>query len=163
MATGTDTAEVVLWRAKGGEAIARFRGDTRIVNCIAPHPGGGLLAVSGLDCDVKWASCNSEKAVFGMEPSLEDSGEDMDEGELESFANLLDLGVNQRALLQQLLSRLIDFEGGNGSEESDDGGIHGEEEEEEGEDTSDEDDGDEDLEDVDEEIDADGHESDHRM
>lgn len=58
VASGSDGGHFFIWDARGGEINVRhplFMGysDTAVVNCIAQHPKLPLLAVSGIDHDIK--------------------------------------------------------------------------------------------------------------
>jgi WD40 repeat protein/tetratricopeptide (TPR) repeat protein len=53
VATGGDCGRVYLWAVESGRLVYREKGDSNIVNCVAPHPSLPILAVSGIDDDVK--------------------------------------------------------------------------------------------------------------
>ena len=53
VATGGDCGRMYLWGATSGRLVYRRRGDASIVNCVAPHPSLPLIAVSGIDSDIK--------------------------------------------------------------------------------------------------------------
>ena len=53
VATGGDCGNVYLWGTHSGRLLYRGRGDASIVNCVCPHPSLPLLAVSGIDDDIK--------------------------------------------------------------------------------------------------------------
>jgi len=53
VATGGDCGRIYLWGAHSGRLVYRRRGDASIVNCVAPHPSLPLIAVSGIDSDIK--------------------------------------------------------------------------------------------------------------
>jgi len=54
VATGSDDGSVVCWNRYEIEPCRRFKGDSRVVNCIASHPNSANIAVSGIDSDIKW-------------------------------------------------------------------------------------------------------------
>ena len=53
VATGGDCGRVYVWGTASGRLVYRDRGDGSIVNVVCPHPSLPLLAVSGIDDDVK--------------------------------------------------------------------------------------------------------------
>ena len=53
VATGGDCGHVYVWGAQSGRLVYRARGDSSIVNVVAPHPSLPMLAVSGIDDNVK--------------------------------------------------------------------------------------------------------------
>jgi WD repeat-containing protein 42A len=53
VASGGDCGHVFVWDRLTGETLLKARGDSCIVNCVAPHPSLPLLAVSGIDSSVK--------------------------------------------------------------------------------------------------------------
>lgn len=54
--SGSDCGNIFIWRKKGGELVALFKGDSQVVNCLEPHPHATILATSGIDTTAKiWA------------------------------------------------------------------------------------------------------------
>ncbi|KAL5226026.1 hypothetical protein ABZP36_012665 [Zizania latifolia] len=59
--TGSDCGRVFIWRKKDGELMRVMKGDKRIVNCVEQHPSGIVIAISGIEKDIKiWAPGESE-------------------------------------------------------------------------------------------------------
>eukprot|EP00967_Tisochrysis_lutea_P135427 scaffold240352_cov30-Tisochrysis_lutea.AAC.3 len=65
VATGGDCGHLYVWCKQSGELIMRERADGCIVNCVAPHPGLPVLAVSGIDSDIKLFSLGDARAGHG--------------------------------------------------------------------------------------------------
>ncbi|KAJ1617437.1 WD40-repeat-containing domain protein [Pavlovales sp. CCMP2436] len=53
VASGGDCGALFVWKANSGELVRRIVSDRCVVNCVAPHPFLPLLAVSGIDDNVK--------------------------------------------------------------------------------------------------------------
>eukprot|EP00004_Rigifila_ramosa_P012128 TRINITY_DN260_c0_g1_i11.p1 TRINITY_DN260_c0_g1~~TRINITY_DN260_c0_g1_i11.p1 ORF type:complete len:315 (-),score=65.23 TRINITY_DN260_c0_g1_i11:23-967(-) len=51
--SGSDCGHVYIWETETAELVQVIRGDTMIVNCVEPHPYFPVLAVSGIDDDIK--------------------------------------------------------------------------------------------------------------
>lgn len=56
VATGGDCGSLFIWHTQSGRLALKMDGDSQIVNCVCPHPFRPLLAVSGIDNDVKMFS-----------------------------------------------------------------------------------------------------------
>ena len=53
VATGGDCGRLYVWGTQSGRLVYRAQGDGSIVNCVCPHPSLPLVAVSGIDDDIK--------------------------------------------------------------------------------------------------------------
>jgi WD40 repeat protein len=51
--SGSDDGRVFLWERDSGDLVNYFTGDKRVVNCVQGHPTLPILAVSGIDDDIK--------------------------------------------------------------------------------------------------------------
>jgi len=60
VATGGDCGSLFIWRAQTGELVRRIVADRCIVNCVASHPTLPLLAVSGIDHEIKVIDVGAE-------------------------------------------------------------------------------------------------------
>ena len=67
--TGGDCGRLYVWGTTSARLVYRARGDASIVNCVAPHPHLPLLAVSGIDDDIKLFGLGD-----GVPPSLRSGG-----------------------------------------------------------------------------------------
>ena len=72
VATGGDCGRVYVWGRVSGRLVYRERGDGSIVNCVAPHPSLPLLAVSGIDDDIKLFGLGEARAVGAAAPAWRD-------------------------------------------------------------------------------------------
>jgi WD repeat-containing protein 42A len=61
--SGSDCANVFIWRKKGGELMRIMRGDKHVVNWIEPHPRFPFLATSGIDKTIKMWTPASSKVI----------------------------------------------------------------------------------------------------
>lgn len=54
--SGSDCGNIFIWKKKGANLVALFKGDTQVVNCLEPHPHSTVLATSGMENTAKvWA------------------------------------------------------------------------------------------------------------
>eukprot|EP00310_Coccolithus_braarudii_P012396 CAMPEP_0183348976 /NCGR_PEP_ID=MMETSP0164_2-20130417/13305_1 /TAXON_ID=221442 /ORGANISM="Coccolithus pelagicus ssp braarudi, Strain PLY182g" /LENGTH=709 /DNA_ID=CAMNT_0025520643 /DNA_START=5 /DNA_END=2137 /DNA_ORIENTATION=+ len=61
IATGGDCGNLYIWHTVSAKQVLKVRADACIVNCLAPHPSLPLLAVSGIDSDVKLFSLGDSR------------------------------------------------------------------------------------------------------
>lgn len=57
IATGGDCGHLFLWNVDTKELVRRMVADRCVVNCVAAHPSLPVLAVSGIDSDIKVIEC----------------------------------------------------------------------------------------------------------
>ena len=50
---GGDCGGLFIWHTESGRRALRVSGDSQIVNCVCAHPSLPVLAVSGIDSDIK--------------------------------------------------------------------------------------------------------------
>merc|ERR1712080_122787 len=68
--SGSDCGRIFIWDRHTGDLIMLLQGDSRVVNCVQPHPFDPILASSGIDHNIKiWAPLADEL------PDLSDMGE----------------------------------------------------------------------------------------
>ena len=51
--SGSDDGRIFIWDKNSGEIVNSMVGDSRVVNCVQPHPFDPRFASSGIDNDVK--------------------------------------------------------------------------------------------------------------
>ncbi|ORY02624.1 WD40 repeat-like protein [Basidiobolus meristosporus CBS 931.73] len=51
--SGSDDGRIFIWEKNGGEIKHLLKGDSRVVNCVQPHPHDPILMSSGIDNDIK--------------------------------------------------------------------------------------------------------------
>ena len=51
--SGSDDGRIFIWDKNSGEIVNSMVGDSRVVNCVQPHPFDPRIASSGIDNDVK--------------------------------------------------------------------------------------------------------------
>ena len=135
VAAGGDCGSLHLWHAASGALAARVRCDGSVLNAVAPHPHGlPVLAVSGIDDDVKMVAPGDERAHAWRAPrtpaeheataeamrrdadSVSDTEEDNDGGPggggghvAFGQAELEELLLADGATAQELLARIRDL------------------------------------------------------
>lgn len=57
VATGGDCGHLYIWNVETGALVRRVVADRCVVNCVAAHPSLPVIAVSGIDSDVKVFAC----------------------------------------------------------------------------------------------------------
>ncbi|KAJ3062929.1 WD and tetratricopeptide repeats protein, partial [Rhizoclosmatium hyalinum] len=132
--SGSDDGTLCVWDRSTGEMINRIKSDRSVVNCVCPNPSQNMIAVSGIDHDIKllqptneipWDSSNSNNVVADDD---EESGDDYEDD---------NLGPIPRDLLLAFLARhgltVGDVLGGMAAHQ-DDLEVDGDEDEEEDED-----------------------------
>ncbi|OZJ04653.1 hypothetical protein BZG36_02892 [Bifiguratus adelaidae] len=64
--SGSDDGNVFIWEKKTRKVVNAFVADSRIVNCVQPHPTlNPILATSGIDNDIKiWAPLAEEDVAY---------------------------------------------------------------------------------------------------
>eukprot|EP00040_Diaphanoeca_grandis_P029198 m.170442 g.170442 ORF g.170442 m.170442 type:complete len:655 (-) comp31610_c0_seq3:283-2247(-) len=60
VASGCDSGHLFIWSQKTGKVVRRTMADRCVVNCVAAHPSSPLLAVSGIDWDIKMFACGAK-------------------------------------------------------------------------------------------------------
>ncbi|CAG8745987.1 32284_t:CDS:2, partial [Racocetra persica] len=51
--SGSDDGRIFIWDRYTGKVVNLLKGDTKVVNCVQPHPFFPILCTSGIDDDVK--------------------------------------------------------------------------------------------------------------
>eukprot|EP00245_Coleochaete_scutata_P006095 TRINITY_DN20231_c0_g1_i1.p1 TRINITY_DN20231_c0_g1~~TRINITY_DN20231_c0_g1_i1.p1 ORF type:complete len:558 (+),score=89.12 TRINITY_DN20231_c0_g1_i1:65-1675(+) len=51
--SGSDCGHLFIWKKYGGELVGLHQADSRVVNCLEPHPMETVLATSGIEEDIK--------------------------------------------------------------------------------------------------------------
>lgn len=113
--SGSDDGYMYVWCASTGRILSRLKADQDIVNCVQPAPqtwGGGLVASSGIDHDVKlWTPHEDEDstASFDCQSTMEDAyrenyahaSENSDQGVLDFLRGSL-RSIDVHALQEEL-------------------------------------------------------------
>ncbi|CAG8527537.1 15071_t:CDS:2 [Funneliformis caledonium] len=103
--SGSDDGRVFIWDKLTGKVINLLKdGDTKVVNCVQPHPYYPILCTSGIDYDVKlWYPKGEENDLSDLEMILRYNEE---EARQESAIGRWGGTENQFSLLFALLSEL---------------------------------------------------------
>ncbi|CAG8768495.1 2386_t:CDS:2, partial [Dentiscutata erythropus] len=51
--SGSDDGRIFIWDRYTGKVVNLLKGDSKVVNCVQPHPSFPILCTSGIDDDVK--------------------------------------------------------------------------------------------------------------
>ncbi|KAJ3414769.1 hypothetical protein HDV05_006108 [Chytridiales sp. JEL 0842] len=108
--SGSDDGSLFVWSKDKAELVCKLGGDRHVVNCIAPNPHDALLAVSGIDHDIKVIAPTAEQpwslhaATAKAETEADEDDEDDVDTDSEELAAFVD-GI-PRPLLLLYLARM---------------------------------------------------------
>nr|CAG8542406.1 9983_t:CDS:2 [Entrophospora candida] len=70
--SGSDDGRIFIWDKITGEVVNLLKGDSRVVNCLQPHPHLPILCTSGIDNDVKiWYPEGEENDLSDLQKVIE--------------------------------------------------------------------------------------------
>ncbi|GAA5825498.1 hypothetical protein JCM11251_007011 [Rhodosporidiobolus azoricus] len=104
VASGSDDGMLFLWDKDSTEVQGIFKGDSSVVNVVQPHPRFPLLAVSGIDSEVKIFGPTANRELAAKTNLLEQKEEIM--GRNARGEGQARFGMNPAAFLSLLASRL---------------------------------------------------------
>ncbi|GAA5893872.1 hypothetical protein JCM6882_003116 [Rhodosporidiobolus microsporus] len=104
VASGSDDGMFFLWDKDSTEVRGIFKGDSSVVNVLQPHPRLPLLAISGIDAEVKLFGPTSDRSLAEESNLVEQKEEIM--GRNARGEGRARFGLNPSALLTLLASRL---------------------------------------------------------
>ncbi|GAA5874469.1 hypothetical protein JCM8547_007370 [Rhodosporidiobolus lusitaniae] len=130
--SGSDDGNFFVWDKETEEVLAIFKGDSSVVNVLQPHPRLPLLAISGIDSEVKLFGPSTDKSKTAVENLVKAGKKEEIVRRNERGEGRARLGMNPSTLLAMLASRLRDegvdlpgAEGTAGEGEGEEGGDGG--------------------------------------
>ncbi|GAA5862665.1 hypothetical protein JCM1840_002630 [Sporobolomyces johnsonii] len=116
--SGSDDGNFFLWRKDDEELVGIFKGDSSVVNVMAPHPRLPLLAISGIDETVRLFGPTTEVAAIEKANLIRDAEAITERNRRGVASNRLGSVMTPDAILRLLAGRagLLGDDGGDNDE-----------------------------------------------